>query len=285
MWNYNKKVMDHFLNPRNVGEVEQPDGTGEVGNISCGDALKLTFKLDADGRIGEVKFKTFGCASAIASSSALTELVKGMTLEEAAKVTNQDIVKLLGELPEEKMHCSVMGMEALQAAIADYRGEKVIADEAGDHEGAIVCKCFGVTDNKIRNVARQNNLHKAAEITHYCKAGGACGACLDDIQRILDELWKQAAQTPAAAPAADDFQSLSTVKKVFRVQEIIDKEIKPLLERDGGSIELVDLVGNKVVVRLVGRCASCPVSGVTLKHTVEDKLREFASPELTVESV
>ena len=285
MWNYNKKVMDHFLNPRNVGEIEHPDGTGEVGNLSCGDSLKLTFKLDADGRIADVRFKTFGCASAIASSSALTELVKGMTLEEASKVTNQDIVKLLGELPEEKMHCSVMGMEALQAAIADYRGETVIPDEAGDREGAIVCKCFGVTDNKIRNVARRNNLHKAAEITHYCKAGGACGSCLDEIQRILDALWKQPApDVPAVTPAKDDFQSLSTVKKVFRVQEIIDKEIKPLLERDGGSIELVDLVGNKVVVRLAGRCANCPVSGVTLKNTVQDKLREFAGPDLTVES-
>ena len=189
MWNYNDKVMDHFLNPRNVGEVENPDGIGEVGNISCGDALKFTFKLDENGRISEAKFKTFGCASAIASSSALTELVKGMTLEEAAKVTNNDIVKLLGDLPEEKMHCSVMGMEALQAAIANYNGE-TLDDEQDDHDGAIVCKCFGITDIKIRKVALENDLHKASDITHYCKAGGACGSCLDKIQEILDVLWK-----------------------------------------------------------------------------------------------
>ena len=190
MWNYTDKVMDHFMNPRNVGEVENPDGVGEVGNAACGDALKLTFKLDDEGRIADVKFKTFGCASAIASSSALTELIKGMTLEEAEKVTNQDIVKLLGALPEAKMHCSVMGMEALQSAIAKYRGLPDPFANDDDHEGKLICRCFGVTDVKILKVARENDLHNAEEITHYCKAGGACGACLGDIQRILDDMWK-----------------------------------------------------------------------------------------------
>ena len=190
MWNYTEKVMDHFMNPRNVGEIENPDGFGEVGNAACGDALRLTFKLDEDGRIADIKFKTFGCASAIASSSALTELVKGMTLDEAKKITNQDIVKLLGELPEAKMHCSVMGMEALQAAIAQYRGEPNPFENDREHEGKLVCKCFGVSDVKILKVARENNLHQASEVTNYCKAGGACGACLGEIQRLLDDLWK-----------------------------------------------------------------------------------------------
>ena len=190
MWNYTDKVMDHFMNPRNVGEIENPDGFGEVGNAACGDALRLTFKLDKDGRIADIKFKTFGCASAIASSSAMTELVKGMTLDEAKKVTNQDIVKLLGELPEAKMHCSVMGMEALQAAIAQYRGEPNPFENDREHEGKLVCKCFGVSDVKILKVARENNLHQASEVTNYCKAGGACGACLGEIQRLLDDLWK-----------------------------------------------------------------------------------------------
>ena len=189
MWNYTEKVMDHFMNPRNVGEVENPDGVGEVGNAACGDALKLTFKLDAEGRIEEVKFKTFGCASAIASSSVLTEIIKGMTLDEASKVTNQDIAKALGGLPEAKMHCSVMGMEALQKAIADYRGEAA-AETDDDHEGRLVCRCFGVTDVKILRVAKANNLHKAEEITSYCKAGGACGGCLGEIQKLLDDLWR-----------------------------------------------------------------------------------------------
>ncbi len=280
MWNYNEKVMDHFLHPQNVGEVENPDGVGEVGNASCGDALRLTFKLDDGGRISEVKFKTFGCVSAIASSSALTELVKGMTLEEAAKVTNQDIVKVLGELPEAKMHCSVMGMEALQAAIANYKGETSPFEDDGDHEGRLVCRCFGVTDVKIRKVARENKLRKAEDVTHYCKAGGACGACLDDIQDILDEMWNAQEKAPA-----DDFASLPVVKRVIRIQEVLDKEIVPILEQDGGSIELIDLQGTRAIVQLKGHCAGCPSAGATLKHLVEDKLREFVSPEISVESV
>jgi NifU-like protein len=278
MWDYNEKVMNHFLEPQNVGEIENADAVGDVGNITCGDALKLTLKIE-DGRIIDAKFKTFGCASAIASSSALTELVKGMTVEEAAKVTNQDIVDILGELPEEKMHCSVMGMEALQAAIADYKGEEAPNDN-DEHEGRIVCTCFGVTDVKIRKIAKENNIKEAENVKNYCKAGGGCGGCLDDIQAILDGLWRDEEKT-AETPSGE----MSIVQKVMRIQEVLEKEVKPSLERDGGGIELLDIQGDVVKVSLRGRCAMCPTSHVTMKNLVQEKLREFVSPSLEVEEV
>ncbi len=289
MWNYTGKVMDHFMNPRNVGTIENPDAEAEVGNMTCGDALKITLKLDDNKRISDIKFQTFGCASAIASSSVLTEIVKGMTLEEAAKVTNRDIADALGDLPEEKMHCSVMGMEALQAAIVDYKrkhGEEVadiVTDD--DHEGRIICHCFGVTDTRIRKVAKINNLHTVEEVTEYTKAGGACGTCLNEIQVILDEMWASESAEAAAPVQETPFAELSLVKKILRVQNVIDKEIKPALERDGGSIELIDLDGNKVQVRLKGICAACPNASLTLKTLVEGKLREFVSDTLEVEEV
>ena len=179
MWDYTEKVREFFLNPKNIGEVENPDGVGDVGSIVCGDALRLTLKIDKEtNRITDAKFQTFGCASAIASSSALTELIKGKTIEEALKITNQDIADFLGGLPKEKMHCSVMGREALEAAVANYKGIPVTIEE----EGKLVCKCFNVTEEKIRKVAIENHLTTVDEITDFTKAGGGCGECKPEIE-------------------------------------------------------------------------------------------------------
>lgn len=280
MWNYTDKVMDHFLHPRNVGEIPDADAVGEVGNMACGDALKLYLKLDRDTRIADAKFQTFGCASAIASASALTEIIKGKTIEEAAKITNDDIAVYLGGLPKEKMHCSVMGQEALEAAIAKYRGEK----EAPQEEGRIVCKCFGVTDTKIARVVREHKLTTPEQVTHYCKAGGGCGLCVGEIQAIIDEVWRKESEKKARA-ATPQAKYMTNIQKIQLIQETIEKEIKPALRADGGDIELIDVVGNRVLVAFRGVCAECPASGVTITAVVEKKLREFVSPAITVEEV
>jgi nitrogen fixation protein NifU and related proteins len=122
---YSDKVMEHYQNPRNVGEIEDADGVGVVGNPVCGDIMKITIKV-RDGRIEDVKFKTFGCGAAIATSSMVTELVKGKTLEEALQVTNQDVAEALDGLPPVKMHCSLLAEEAIRAAIEDYRGRFIL---------------------------------------------------------------------------------------------------------------------------------------------------------------
>ncbi len=272
MWDYTDKVREHFLNPRNVGEVEEPDGVSEVGSIACGDALKLTFKLDENKRIKDAKFKTFGCASAIASASALTEMIKGMTIEEAEKVTNQDIAEYLGGLPQEKMHCSVMGREALEAAIAYYKGtpEKAV-------DGQIVCECFGVTDREIERAIRENHLKTLEEVTNYTKAGGGCGSCHDSIQELLDRVRLEMESRPASKPR------LSNIQKIRMIEETIDREIRPSLKLDGGDIALIDVIGDRVIVATRGACASCQAANMTLKHFVESKLRELVWPELVVE--
>ena len=280
MWDYSDRVKEHFLHPRNVGEIEHPDAEAEVGNITCGDALKLMLKLDKDQRIVDAKFQTFGCASAIASSSALTEMIKGMTLEEASKLTNDDIADFLEGLPEAKMHCSVMGMEALQKAIADYRGETFELEDSG----RIVCRCFGVTDKLIEKVIRDHNLRTVEEVTHYSKAGGGCRGCHEDIQAILDRI--SGTQTPvAAAPSAKTRSPLSNLKKISRIQEVIEREIRPALRSDGGDIELVDVDRDTVYVALRGNCSNCRVSQFTLKGVVEQKLREQVADTITVEQV
>ena len=135
---YSEKVMEHFQNPRNVGEIENPDGVGEVGNVTCGDIMRITLKIDADERIEDVKFKTFGCAAAIATTSIVTEMVKGKTIDEALNISNKDVAEELGGLPKEKMHCSNLAADAIHKAINNYRGiEEEGEDEhehAHDHE-------------------------------------------------------------------------------------------------------------------------------------------------------
>ena len=279
MWEYTDKVREHFLNPRNVGEVENPDGVAEVGSIACGDALKLSFKLDENKRIKEAMFKTFGCASAIASSSALTEMVKGLTLDEASKITNQDIAKYLGDLPEEKMHCSVMGKEALDAAIAYYRGKSVEAEPSD-----IVCKCFGITGKEIDRIARENNLAALEQVTHYTKAGGGCRTCHPEIQRILDRILEDRREPAAAAPAPAG-RRLTNIQKMKLIEETLEKQIRPNLKKDGGDIDLIDIDGNKVYVGFRGLCSFCPSSEFTLKNYVEKTLKEFVTNEIEVEEV
>jgi len=284
MWDYTEKVVDHFLHPRNVGEIENPDGVGEVGSLACGDLLKLSFNLGSDGKISDAKFKTFGCASAIASSSALTEMLKGKTIEEAEKITNKDIAVYLGGLPDEKMHCSVMGREALDAAIENYHGEKSRTHQL---KGNIVCKCFGVTEEEIKKVARENGLQTIDEITNYTKAGGGCGECRADIQKILDSTKNTTKDSTVGVflPAdTSGYAAMNHLERIHLIEKTIEERVRPALRHDHGNLELIDISADDTVhVRLTGACATCSSSTATLKRFVEKEMKKLISPDIKVQ--
>ncbi|HBY81090.1 MAG TPA: Fe-S cluster assembly protein NifU, partial [Cyanobacteria bacterium UBA11148] len=249
MWDYTDKVMEFFYNPRNQGSItEKNQGeavvTGEVGSIACGDALRLHLKIEEETQIIlDARFQTFGCASAIASSSALTELLKGKTVDQALKLTNREIAEFLGGLPEEKMHCSVMGQEALEAAISTYKG--IPLDTHEDDEGALICRCFGISDTKIRRIILENNLTTAEQVTNYVKAGGGCGSCLTDIDDLLFEVEKERqtgvavatelAQAKAQTREPQSPKPLTNLQKITLIQQVLEQEIRPVLAEDGGD--------------------------------------------------
>ena len=283
MWDYSEKVREHFFNPRNAGPLDGANAIGDVGSIQCGDALRLMLKVDpATERILDAHFQTFGCGSAIASSSALTEMVKGMTLDQALDVSNQQIADYLDGLPPEKMHCSVMGREALQAAVANYRGEAWVDDH---EEGALVCKCFAVDSVLIEETVRANNLTTVEQVTHYTKAGGGCCSCHEGIGEILANVSAERCTAPmpppaqpitfqpkpAATVAADGtadvpVQSrspLTNFQRMRKIEETIEA-IRPMLQRDHGDIEVVEIDGRNIYVDLKGACQGCMMEQATL---------------------
>ena len=280
MWDYTNKVKELYTNPKNVGKLANANAIAEVGSIVCGDALKLYLTIDENHIIRDAKFETFGCGSAIASSSALTEMIIGKTVEEAEKITNQDIVGFLGGLPDEKMHCSVMGNEALVKAIKIWRGEKV--DEDKDIEGQIICQCFGVTDTLIRKVIRENDLKTVEQVTNYTKAGGACGSCIPKIEDIINEELGRLKET---SKTESHKKPMTNIRRIQLIEETIATVIRPNLIKDGGDIELIDIDGRNVMVALRGSCANCRIASVTLKNFVEAQLRELVDDKINVTEV
>ena len=287
MWDYSDKVKEHFFQPRNVGALEGANGVGDVGSISCGDALRLSLKVNPDTEIIEdARFQTFGCGSAIASSSALTEIIKGMSIQDALKVTNDDIADFLDGLPPEKMHCSVMGREALQAAIANFKGE----EWADDHEeGALVCKCFAVDEKLIEGLVRAHNLHTVQEVTNYTKAGGGCCACHEGIEEILMRVMAERGEIfdadsapaivePEPLPIAAKTKSgMTTVQRIRRIEAVIES-IRPNLRMDGGDAELVEVDGTTIYIKLTGACSGCGMASMTIggiQQRLMEELGEF----------
>lgn len=276
MWDYSEKVMEHYRNPKNVGEIENPTVVGEAGSLVCGDMLKLYLKINDKNVVEDAKFQTFGCGSAVASSSILTEMIIGKTLDEVKKITNKDIANELGGLPPQKMHCSVMGQEALEDALKKLLGEKK-DNQQNDNNDKIVCQCFNISENLLRKEIRENNLKTVDDVTNYVKAGGACGHCKSSIAEILsNEL--------ASSEKQQEIAKLSPTQKILKINNVIETSIVPMLQKDGGDIEFVDydIENNIVTVKLKGRCSACKNALLTLKNLVETTLREHVDKNIQV---
>lgn len=274
MWNYSEKVMEHYRNPKNVGEIENPSAVGRTGNISCGDSLVLYLKIDENDVITDAKFQTFGCGSAVASSSVLTEMIIGKTVDEVSGISNKDIADALGGLPAQKIHCSVMGKEALDDAIGNYRGVK-----PEDSEDRVICKCFDVKESHLRELIKENNLDTIEKIQNYTKACSGCQHCREDIEKLMAEtLHLKEEKKEEAAP-------LTKTQMILKVNKVLENYISDELRKDGGDIELIDVEDNRVFVKLQGACKWCPSSASTLKNFVEKVLREHLSDDIEVEQV
>jgi len=337
-WDYSEKTKQLFMDAiekkpgTHIGEIENPDGLGEHGSIACGDALRFTFRVERHPSdplqdiITEARYLTFGCTSAIAASEALCAMIESRKLSpvEALKITNQDIVDYLDGLPAQKIHCSVMGAEALEAAVfnwAQKRGVNLNAlgidiHEHEQEEGRVVCKCFTITEPYLKRKIKELNLRTIPEITGAIKAGGACMSCHHapgGLQDVLDEVWGKdpigkknmapatisglpvlhsiepqvpvVAGTTQSGPAASPGEQLSPFQLVKRVEQVMDGYIRPMIARDGGDIDIIDIKDNIVYVELTGACAGCAGAGQTIKFLIERALKDQVDERLRVVQV
>ena len=308
-WHYSEKTKQIFMDAvqgkpgTHLGEIENADGVGQHGSIVCGDALKFTFRVrqhedPLKDIITEAKYLTFGCTSAIAASEALCTLIEGKELTpiQALKIKNQDIVDFLEGLPQQKIHCSVMGAEALESAVVDWahkrgvdlaaQGVTLTGAGAEEDEGRVVCKCFGTTEPYLRRKIKELNLRTIDDIVSALKAGGMCGACRyapGGLQDILNETWgagEPAPTTLASAPVEDTGPSAFQLYR--QIEKVIEDTVRPVLKGDGGDIELVDIKGWTVYCALRGACAGCMGAARTLQLIVEQTLKDQVDKRIRV---
>jgi NifU-like protein len=317
-WKYSEKTTQLFMDAvqgkpgTHLGEIEDPDGFGEHGSIACGDALRFTFRVRRHPKdptqdvVTEARYLTFGCTSAIASSEALCSLIEegNYTPITALEITNADIVKYLGGLPPQKIHCSVMGAEALEAAVFNWAQKRgVDLKQLGieltsreEQEGRIVCNCFSLTEPYIRRKIEELELKTIPDITNSIKAGGACMSCHHipgGLQDLLDEIWgrpdtaaKEAPRLPAVgAEGAGEEPTLSPYQFAKSVERAIDEYVRPMLKNDGGDMEIVDIKDYLVYARLKGACESCAGAAATLKMMVEETLKSQVDERIKVIAV
>ena len=301
---YSNKVIERMNNPKFLGEFSEEDAkkrgaklvVADFGSEACGDSVRLYWLVDPKtDKIIDARFKSFGCGTAIASSDMMTELTIGKSVDEAMKITNLDVEKALRDepnkpaFPPQKMHCSVMAYDVILEAAAKYKGKDI--KELRDEE--IVCECARVTRGEIEKIIKEHNVKTIEELQKYTDAGKYCKSCIapggheerdvylvDIIKEVQEEMQKEKLNNFNT----ENFEKMSFIKKIKAIEEFLDKKIKPLLAKDGGSIELVDIRENNnelnVYIKYLGACSMCASSLVTLQAIEEEMQKYFNTSKI-----
>jgi NifU-like protein len=306
---YSQKVHDRMNDPAHRGSFTDKDAkaqncklvVADFGDASCGDSIQLFWLVEPQTDIiQDARFLSFGCGTAIASADVMAELTIGRTVDDAAKITNLDVEKALRDDPDtpafpgQKMHCSVMAYDVIKRAVAKHKNIDI--NELEDQE--MVCECARVTRGMIVDVIRKNDLQTVEDITRYTKAGGYCKSCiraggheqrkyfLEDILRETRRKMAEENTTDASAPlsvrAAEKFANLPKAQQFKAVEDVFAKYLAPALAKDGGGVELADIVGKEVQIVYKGACHGCASAETGTLKLIESTLREKLDPEIKV---
>lgn len=300
LWDqYSNIVNQRMDNPQHRGEITEEEAlaknaklvVADFGAESCGDAVRLYWMVDpVTDTILSAKFRSFGCGTAIASSDMMAELCLGKTVDQAVKITNIDVEMALRDdpstpaVPPQKMHCSVMAYDVIKKAAATYKG----VDMSSFEEETIVCECARVSLSTLKEVIRLNDLKSVEEITQYTKAGGFCKSCIkpgghEDREHYLVDILRDVRaeldkEKLTVAADAEDFKSMTLVRKLKATEAILDEHIRPMLAMDGGNMELLDIREEEpyidIFIRYLGGCAGCSSSMTGTLYAIESVLRQ-----------
>ena len=309
---YSNQVVNRMNNPSHQGEITEERAAAlgaklivaDFGAESCGDAVRLYWAVDeANDKILESKFKSFGCGTAIASSDVMAELCIGKTVDEAVKITNIDVEFALRDnadtpaVPPQKMHCSVMAYDVIKKAAAEYKG----VDMESFETEVIVCECARVSLGTIREVIRINDLTTVEQITDYTKAGAFCKSCIrpggheekdiylvDILADVRAEMAEEKMKTAADASAAGtlSFEKMTLVQRIKAIDAILDSDIRPMLVMDGGNMEIIDIKENlphfDLYIRYLGSCSGCSSGSTGTLYAIESVLQQKIDENIRV---
>jgi NifU-like protein len=307
---YSQKVNDRMTNPRFLGEITEDEArklggrlvVSDYGAEVCGDAIRLFWVVDEKtDRILAAKYKTFGCGTAIASSDVMAEMCVGKTIDEALQITNLDVERALRDdddtaaIPPQKMHCSVMAYDVIKKAAALYKN----VDMSSLEEEEIVCECARVSLRTVKEVIRLNDLKTVEEITHYTKAGGFCKSCIrpgghearkyylvDVLREVREEMESERMREHAEER---DFGKMNLIQKHKALEKMLDEKVRPVLIRDGGNLEVVDMKEQDgrtdVYLHYLGACNGCPSAQTGTQIFIEQILHKELDEKIRVVTV